>query len=67
MTRFMKMLLSVGMMLVWGWTIFMGLFATHAKGRIVSWIIGISLNVLLGIYYSYLVKQPKTWKEWLSM
>lgn len=55
------------MVLVWGWTFFMGIFATHVKGRIVSWFIGILLNILLGIYYSYRVKHPKTWQEWLRM
>ncbi|OJW70290.1 MAG: hypothetical protein BGO59_24065 [Spirosoma sp. 48-14] len=67
MPQIMKILLIVSMVLVWGWTIFMGLFATHANGRRAGWLIGCTINILLAIYYSYLVKRPKTVKEWLKM
>lgn len=55
------------MVLVWGWTFFMGTFATHANGRRAGWFIGLSLNVMLGLVYSYLEKRPKTIKEWFEM
>lgn len=62
-----NILLTISMVLAWGWTIFMGMFATHAHGRRAGWLIGISLIVLLGIVHSYLEMRPKTIKEWFKM
>ena len=67
MAKLTKILLTISMVLVWGWTIFMGTFATHANGRRAGWLIGISVNVLLAIAYSYLTKRPKTVKEWFNI
>jgi hypothetical protein len=66
MAKLTKPLLTISMVLVWGWTIFMGTFATHANGRWAGWLIGISVNVLLAIAYSYLTKRPKTGKGWFN-
>ena len=62
-----NILLTISMAFAWGWTIFMGMFATHAHGRRAGWLIGISLIVLLGIVHSYLEMRPKTIKEWFKM
>lgn len=67
MIKLTKILLTFSMVLVWGWTFFMGTFATHANGRRAGWFIGLSLNVMLGLVYSYLEKRPKTIKEWFEM
>lgn len=67
MTRFKKILITVGMILVWGWTIFMGTFVTNVRGRVASWTIGILINVLLALYYSYIDKRPKSIREWFDM
>jgi hypothetical protein len=67
MSKLTNILLTIVMALAWGWTIFMGLFATHAHGRRASWLIGITLIVLLGIVHSYLDTRPKTIKEWFKM
>ncbi|GAB4038573.1 hypothetical protein GCM10028809_57170 [Spirosoma gilvum] len=61
------MLITINMVLTWGWTIFMGIFATQANGRLAGWLIGFSLNIGLGVYYSYVEKRPKSVKEWLKM
>jgi hypothetical protein len=66
MAKLIQILLTISMVLAWGWTIFMGAFATHAHGRRASWLIGLSLLVLLGIGYSYLATRPKTIKEWFK-
>lgn len=66
MAKLTKILLTISMVLVWGWTIFMGTFATHATGRRAGWLIGIGVNVLLAIAYSYLAKRPKPGKEWFN-
>ncbi|GAB2522021.1 hypothetical protein GCM10027085_10200 [Spirosoma aerophilum] len=66
MAKLTKLLLTLSMVLVWGWTIFMGTFATHAHGRLAGWIIGLVLNVLLGLVYSYQTTHPKTIKEWFK-
>lgn len=66
MAKLIKILLTISMVLAWGWTIFMGTFATHAHGRRASWLIGLSLLVLLGIGYSYLATRPRTIKEWFK-
>ena len=67
MAKLTKILLTISMVLAWGWTLFMGTFATHTHGRRASWLIGISLIVLLGTVYSYLKTRPKTIKEWFNM
>ena len=63
----LNIFLTISMALAWGWTIFMGMFATHAHGRRAGWLIGITLIVLLGIVHSYLDTRPKTIKEWFKM
>lgn len=67
MIKLTKILLTFSMVIVWGWTFFMGMFATHANGRRAGWFIGLSLNVLLGLVYSCLEKHHKTTKEWFKM
>lgn len=66
MVKVKKTLVAVAMILVWGWTIFMGTWATHRRGRLVSWGIGISANVVLAFYYSYLEKRPRTFRDWMK-
>lgn len=39
MVKLTKILLIIGMVFTWGWTIFMGTFATHAHGRRAGWFI----------------------------
>jgi hypothetical protein len=51
MSKRTNILLTISMTLAWGWTIFMGLFATHAHGRRAGWLIGSTLIVLLGCPY----------------
>ena len=67
MTKFKKILITVGMILVWGWTIFMSIVVTSVKGQVASWTIGILINVLFALYYSYIDKRPRSIREWFDM
>ncbi|WP_157815988.1 hypothetical protein [Spirosoma pollinicola] len=66
MAKLTKILLTISMVLAWGWTLFMGTFATHTHGRAASWLIGLSLIVVLSAVYSYLKRALKQSRNGLT-
>lgn len=66
MAKAKRIVITLLMVVVWGWTLFMSISATHLRGRLASLGIGILINVVLAVYYSYLVKRPRTFREWFK-
>lgn len=66
MAKAKRVTITILMVVVWGWTLFMSIFASHLRGRLASLAIGILINVALAVYYSYLVKRPRTFREWFN-
>jgi uncharacterized membrane protein YjjB (DUF3815 family) len=59
MVKFKKGLITVAMVGVWGWTIFMAIMTASFRGRLASVLIGILLNGTLAIWYAYLEKRSQ--------
>ena len=63
MATYKKVFITVTMILVWGWTVFMGTWSTSLRGRIALISTGILLNSGLAIWYSYLEKRSRRLNE----
>lgn len=63
MRKFIKTLITIAMVSTWVWTAFMGTFATHQRGRLLSIVIGVSINVVLALYYTYQTNRPQNLRE----
>ena len=67
MLRFKQQLVTVVMVIVWGVTVAILINATTVLGRVSILSSGVTINILLGIYYSFLRQRPASFREWLRM